>query len=229
MVPERPRRLRVYRIVTWLLDVLLVAPFARRRYRVSALPVAGPLLVAPNHVSVLDPIAVAAAVTRAGRIPRFVVTAEVLRWPVVGPVLRYFDHIALDRGRPTDPRLLAPVRAALRRGECVVLYPEGGVTRAPDYRPGRPLPGLGVLAAELGVPVAPIAQWGAQHVIGRGRLAWRALPPRRAELVVVSLPLLRPDNGFGGVLAARRFAGKVMDAIRAEVEALAGGVTQGPS
>lgn len=104
-----------------------------------------------------------------------------------------------------------------------MLYPEGGVTKADDYRPGRPLPGLGVLAAELGVPVAPVAQWGAQHVLGHGSLAWRSLPPRRAELVVTSLPVLRAEDGATGVLAARRFVGRVMDAIRAEVETLAAG------
>ena len=216
--PGNPRRPRVYRIVTWFID-LVGSLFARRDYRVPPLPAEGPLLVAPNHISWVDPLYLAAALTRAGRTPRFVIMATVLEAPVVGWILRYFDHIGIDRARGTDPALLEPVRAALRRGECVVLYPEGGVTQREDYRPGRPLPGLGVLAAELGVPVLPVAQWGAQYVVGRGRLTWRAWPPQRAEVVVEALPLVPPPEG-SGVLAARRFTGAVLDAVGARVEEL---------
>jgi 1-acyl-sn-glycerol-3-phosphate acyltransferase len=100
-----------------------------------------------------------------------------------------------------------------------VLYPEGGVTQREDYRPGRPLPGLGVLAAELGVPVLPVAQWGAQYVVGRGWLTWRAWPPQRAEVVVEAMPLVPPPEG-SGVLAARRFTAAVLDAVAARVEEL---------
>lgn len=199
-----------------LMDLTMIAPVARRRYLVGPLPPTGPLLVAPNHISWLDPIAVGAAVTRAGRIPRFVIMEEGLRWPLVGAVLRYFDHIPLNRAKATDPTVLDPVRDALRRGECVVFYAEGGVTQRADYLPDRPLPGLGVLAAELGVPVVPLAQWGAQYVLGRGMLAWRRFPPRRAKLVITSLPV-RPPPAEVGVLAARRYAGQLMDAVTVAV------------
>jgi len=83
----RPCRLLVFRLVVTFLDAVL-ALVARRDYRVPALPRTGPLWVAPNHVSLLDPIAVGVAVVRAGRTPRSVVAAEVMARPVVGPVLR---------------------------------------------------------------------------------------------------------------------------------------------
>lgn len=210
-----PRRPRSYRVVTAVIDLVL-ALFARRYYRIPPLPPHGPLLVAPNHVSWTDPLYLAAALTRAGRTPRFMIMESVLRAPVVGAILRYFDHIGLDRARAADPALLEPARLALRRGECVVLYPEGGVTQRDDYLPGRPLPGLGVLAAELGVPVLPVAQWGAQFVLGRGALAWRAFPPRRAGVVVEALPIVTPPAA-AGVLAARRFTGAVLDSVTERV------------
>ena len=214
--PDHPRRVGIFRLTMWLMDLFMIAPVARRRYLVGPLPPTGPLLVAPNHISWFDTIAVGAALTRAGRIPRFVIMEQGLRWPIVGAILRFFDHIPLDRAKATDPTLLDPVRDALRRGECVVFYAEGGVTQREDYLPGRPLPGLGVLAAELCVPVVPVAQWGAQYVLGRGQLAWRRFPPRRAKLVITSLPVMEPPSG-AGVLAARRFTGKVMDAVTAAV------------
>lgn len=202
-----------------LLDLVLGC-FARRDYRIGPVPAHGPLLVAPNHVSAIDPIAVAMSLRRAGRTPRFVITAGVMAHPVLGPVLRYFDHITLDRGRPTDPRLLLPVRAALARGECVVLYPEGAITQDERYRPARALPGLGRLASDTGAPVLPVAQWGAQHVIGRGRLAWQHWPPRRATIRVRAAPLRYADPWLGA-LDARRFVNAVMATLGAEVELLA--------
>ena len=215
--PDRPRRLCAYRIVVTMLDVLL-AVLARRDYRIGQLPASGGLLVAPNHVSLLDPIAVGMAVIRAGRTSRFVVTADVMARPVVGPVLRYFDHIPLDRTRPLDPLVLEPVRRALRRGECVVFYPEGRVTTNPDYRPERGLPGLGRLAIEFGVPVLPVAQWGAQNIVGRGRLTWLGWPPRRAGLTVRGLPLIQPPPGPAATLNSRRLVNDVLAKITADLE-----------
>lgn len=227
--PDRPRRLLIYRVVVGLLDIVLAA-VARRDYRIGQVPSRGALLVAPNHVSMIDPIAVAMAVIRAGRTPRFVITSEVMAWPLVGAVLRYFDHIPLDRSRPLDPALLEPVRRALRRGECVVFYPEGAISKDPDYRPGRGLPGLGRLAVELGVPVLPVAHWGAQHVIGRGQLAWLAVPPRRARVTVRGLPLIEPPPGPAGALNSRRLVNEVMGQLAAEVDRLAQGeLRSGPA
>lgn len=215
--PVRPRRLHVYRMVAGLLDILLAA-VARRDYRIVRLPRRGALLVAPNHVSMVDPIGLAMAVVRAGRTPRFVITADVMARPGVGAVLRYFDHIPLDRTRPLDPAVLEPVRAALRRGECVVFYPEGRVTQDPDYRPGRGLPGLGRVSIEFGVPVLPVAQWGAQHILGRGRLAWLSWPPRRARVTVHGLPLIHPPAEPAGTLNSRRLVNAVQAAVGAEVD-----------
>ena len=215
----RPRRLLAFRLVVTFLDAVL-ALVARRDYRVPALHPTGPLLVAPNHVSLLDPIAVGVAVVRAGRTPRFVVAAEVMARPLVGPVLRYFDHVPLDRSRPLDPAVLEGVRVALRRGECVVFYPEGQVTRDAAYRPGLGLPGLGRLAVEFQAPIVPLTQWGAQHIVGRGALAWRRWPPRRARVTVVGLPPITPPPGPATTLPARRLVNQVMAALTAGVERL---------
>ena len=216
----RPRRLLSYRLVGGLLDLVLAA-FACRRYSIGQLPASGALLVAPNHVSLVDPVGVAMALVRAGRTPRFVVTSEVMALPVVGAVLRFFDHIPLDRSRSRDPAVLDPVRRALRHGECVVVYPEGAISKDPGYRPARGQQGLGRLAIELGVPVLPVAQWGAQHIVGRGRLAWRSWPPRRAWVTVRGLPLMQPPVGPADDLNSRRLVDDVLAHITAELERLA--------
>lgn len=178
---SRPRRVRIYRVVCLGLEWAL-RPVARLRGD-GALPACGGLLLAPNHIGVLDPLLVGAAVVRAGRTPRFVGAAEVFRIPVVGAVLRYFDHLPLNRAAVGGSTLEA-IRVALRAGECVVMYPEGKITRDARYRPGRFLRGVAQLAAETGVPVVPVGQWGAQWVLGRTHPSWLRWPPRRARVGV---------------------------------------------
>ena len=153
---------------------------------------AGPLLVAPNHLSVLDPLVVAFAVRRAGRTPRFVARAGLFRVPVLGGVLRFFDHLPLDRSRSSGAAQLERVAAALRAGECVVLYPEGRVTMADGFALGRGLPGVAWLAARTGAPVVPVGQWGSQDLWHRGRSSVLRWPPRRARVVLRFGPPLAP-------------------------------------
>src|SRR5437879_7899001 len=72
-------------------------------------------------------------------------------------------QIPVERGTG-DP---APVRAALvalRMGECVAVFPEGTVTRNPDFSPMEGKTGIARLAIAAQVPVIPLAIWGSQHV-----------------------------------------------------------------
>ncbi|MGN6686564.1 MAG: lysophospholipid acyltransferase family protein [Actinomycetales bacterium] len=173
-----PRRVGAYRVVCGLIDVVLRL-VCRTRADLSALPRRGPLLVVANHLSVADPLVVAAALNRHGLVPRFVITAGVMRHPLVGPILRYFDHIPLDRDA-RGPGALDAIVAALRRDECVVIYPEGKVAVDVATSPGKAQPGAVTAAAAAGAPVALLAQWGSQDIYHYGSSTLRRVLPRRA-------------------------------------------------
>ncbi len=64
---------------------------------------------------------------------------------------------------------------AVRDGECVVVYPEGTLTRDPDHWPMQGKSGAARIALETGCPVIPVGQWGAQDL----------LPPYSAKLRLV--------------------------------------------
>ena len=51
---------------------------------------------------------------------------------------------------------------AVREGECVVVYPEGTLTRDPDLGRCTGKSGAARIALETGCPVIPVGQWGAQ-------------------------------------------------------------------
>ncbi len=127
-------------------------------------PAEGPLIVAGNHLSYLDPIAHAFFVVRAGRRPRFLAKKELFEHPALGPVLRGVRQIRVDRGSG-DQSPLDDAAGALDAGEIVVVYPEGTTTTtAEDFSPGRGKTGAVRLAMRCGVPILPVATWGGQYV-----------------------------------------------------------------
>jgi 1-acyl-sn-glycerol-3-phosphate acyltransferase len=55
--------------------------------------------------------------------------------------------------------------AAVEAGECVVVYPEGTLTRDPDLWPMVGKSGAARIALATGCPVIPIGQWGAHDLL----------------------------------------------------------------
>lgn len=141
---------------------------------VEKIPETGPVIVAGNHVSYLDPFAHGFFVVRGGRLPRFLAKRELFDHPV-GTVLRGLRQIPVDRGTG-DRTPLEHAERALEGGEVVVIYPEGTTTTTnPDFSPGRGKTGVVRLALATGVPVLPVATWGGQFVwrkSGRQSLAF---------------------------------------------------------
>jgi 1-acyl-sn-glycerol-3-phosphate acyltransferase len=148
--------------------VLVVYPIAsllfRLRYRnADRIPPTGGVLLVANHVSVLDPIACARLVWDSGRVPHFLAKESVFRGPA-GTILRAAGQIPVSRGTTAAGSSLQAAEDALRAGELVVIYPEGSVTRDPDWWPMESRSGVARLALGTDAVVVPVAQWGPQRV-----------------------------------------------------------------
>jgi 1-acyl-sn-glycerol-3-phosphate acyltransferase len=127
------------------------------------IPATGPVIVACNHLSYLDPLTNANAVVKAGRRPRFLAKRELFEIPVVGWAFSGAHQIPVQRGTGDQtPLLLA--EEALERGEAVVIYPEGTVTKREDHLPMEGKTGTVRLSLASGVPIVPLASWGSQTV-----------------------------------------------------------------
>lgn len=136
------------------------------------IPRTGPAIVAANRISYLDPFADGYAVMKAGRRPRFLAKEELFTIPVVGTVIRGARQIPVKRGSG-DPAPLISASEALEAGEAVVIYPEGTVTKNPDFLPMQGKTGAVRLSLMSGVPITPLATWGGQAVwqkSGKGSL-----------------------------------------------------------
>lgn len=150
-----------------LAEAVLIPPFKLwfnwRMEGLDRVPGEGPVLVAANHISYIDPFAHAHFLLRAGRRPRFLAKQELFDVAAMGWALRRLGQIPVRRGTGDRSPLDAAV-AALARGEAVLVYPEGTVTKNPDWSPMEGRTGVARLALRSGVPVLPLAIWGAQHV-----------------------------------------------------------------
>ena len=125
------------------------------------LPAGGPVILAGNHVSLLDgPLLALAASPR--RYVRFLGKAELFRVPVLGWYLARSGSVPLDRRG--DVVAMRAALEILRGGGCLALFPEG--TRSRTGLPGRPRAGVGFLAGLGGAVVVPA------RILNTGAFPW---------------------------------------------------------
>lgn len=178
--------------VFWVLAGLILPPWSLMvRYRFtrdSALPKEGPFILAPNHYSEIDPIAMGAAVWHLGRVPRFMAKASLFKVPVFGALLRRSGQIPVERIGVTRPSTAAnPLGAAsqlITQKSGVIVYPEGTLTRDPNLWPMRGKSGAVRLALESGIPLIPVAHWGTQKLMPRYGKTIRPFPRKTIEVAV---------------------------------------------
>ncbi len=130
------------------------------------LPVTGPMVIAPNHDSVLDGIVLGAAISRE---LRFVAKAELWRSRLLAWVLDGLRAIRIERGR-NDHRALAQVRHALDTGQAVAIFPQGAVRSHRVWHRG-----AARVALVTGAPLVPVRLIGTAQALSRGRIAFPRL------------------------------------------------------
>jgi 1-acyl-sn-glycerol-3-phosphate acyltransferase len=184
-----------------LLTVYPVASLLfRLRYRHGErIPLSGPVLVVANHVSVLDPIACARLVFDNGRIPHFLAKASLFKG-AVGWVLRHAGQIPVARFTAEARGSVSAAQADLAAGNVIVIYPEGSVTRDPDWWPMESRTGVARLALSTQAVVVPVAQWGPQRVHDYHTRQWHLRLRAPADYLVgepIDLSALRADVAAG--------------------------------
>jgi 1-acyl-sn-glycerol-3-phosphate acyltransferase len=172
------------RVVTGLgLRALLAVLMKHEQRGRENLPRTGGVILAPNHLSYADWGAVAVFSYDGGRFPVFLIKSSVFNVKVIGPFLRKLGQLPVYRNRNDAALVLKQAEDALRDGQCVIVYPEGTASRDPDLWPMVGKTGAARLALKTGVPVIPIAQWGAHEVLPYGTTKPRLWPRKRARLV----------------------------------------------
>ncbi|MBL8172220.1 MAG: 1-acyl-sn-glycerol-3-phosphate acyltransferase [Acidobacteria bacterium] len=113
-------------------------------------PTDRPVIVAPNHVSYLDPVWVSLPIKRP---LRYMAWDQMMRLPLLGSLMRAYGAfpVSLEKGDRTALRLSLE---QLRRGGGLVLFPEGARTRDGHLKSFKP--GVIRLALDTNAPIVPV-------------------------------------------------------------------------
>lgn len=174
----------------WRVLAIIVIPFLEivGRYRIVGsvrIPTSGAVIIAPNHVTNIDPLITAYVVWRTGRVPRFLAKASLFRVPVLGAILRGTGQIPVERaGRQREADPLDRASGLVSDGLALLVYPEGTLTRDPELWPMRGKTGAVRLALEYDVPIIPMAHWGAQRILPRYSKRLSLFPRKDVDVLI---------------------------------------------
>ena len=160
------------------------------------MPAEGPVILASNHRSNMDPVLLASAVKRP---VAFMAKAELFVGPL-GWIMRWIGQFPVRRGG-IDREALRRTDAVLARGSMLGLFPEG--TRG-DGRFSAVHPGLAYIVVRQRCPVLPVAIFGTERV--RRRFGW--LPFASPVRIVIGPAIDLPPSA--GDRAGRRAASEVL-------------------
>lgn len=218
---DYPRKLQEPRGWAFALCVAILEPLLRLVTRQrwidgEKIPADGGCVVASNHISYVDPVTFAHFLYGHGRIVRFLAKAAILDLPVVGRVIRSTGQIPVYRLTTDASKAFSAAVTAVEEGKCVVVYPEGTITRDPGLWPMVGKTGAARIALASGAPVIPVAQWGPEQILAPYSKRPRLFP--RKTMVVkagdpVDLDDLRSEKLTPAVL--REATSRIMDAITA--------------
>jgi 1-acyl-sn-glycerol-3-phosphate acyltransferase len=173
-----------------LVRMLFGLLFRLRIEGIEHVPRQGSVIVAPNHVSVLDgPLMVATVGTHRWRATRCLIAAEIFTG-LTGWILRQARQIPIRRGSG-DTGALDEAITAIMGGACAGVFPEGRVSDDADAGLQRIRSGLTRVAVPTGAPVVPVGIWGTQTVWPKAGLDRPALL-RRPRLAIVFGPAIMP-------------------------------------
>jgi 1-acyl-sn-glycerol-3-phosphate acyltransferase len=140
----------------------------RGQENIRNVPADSGLILAINHVSYADVLAMCLFSYKSGRYPVFLAKSTLFEVKGLGRVVRGTGQLPVYRGQSNAALVLRDAERGLRNGACVIFYPEATVTRDPDLWPMVAKTGVARLALATGAPVIPVAQWGAQRILPYG-------------------------------------------------------------
>lgn len=129
------------------------------------IPAEGGCIVVANHISHVDPLLTAHFVYDHGRIPRYLAKSGLFETFFVKTVLSSAQQIPVERLTANAVGAFDAAVKAVNDGECVVVYPEGTLTRDPALWPMTGKSGAARIALATGAPVIPVGHWGAQEML----------------------------------------------------------------
>jgi 1-acyl-sn-glycerol-3-phosphate acyltransferase len=179
-----------YHVVSWLCRTILRGFFGRglRVDPSTEFPKEGPLLVVSNHLSNIDPFLFGGYAPGA----LYCITKrELFSNPFVSWIMAGCNCFPVDRGAADTQAMRTALDALSRRGRLLIFL-EGTRSATPGMR--RAEAGAGFLARRSGARILPVAIWGTEAALGRGRKLPKRVPIRMRYGPMFTLPDRAPGE-----------------------------------
>jgi 1-acyl-sn-glycerol-3-phosphate acyltransferase len=164
----------VYRL-GWLSFRLIFATYFRGRVSgAENVPATGPVILASNHASYIDPPLIGAGLSRD---IHYLARDSLFRQPFLGWALPRVNVVPVDRDG-AGAKGLKQILDRLRGGAAIILFPEG--TRSPDGKLQHARAGIGLTVIKSNAPVVPVRVLGTFEAYGRHQ---KFPQPRRVGVV----------------------------------------------
>jgi 1-acyl-sn-glycerol-3-phosphate acyltransferase len=148
--------------VGWSLFRLMYATYFRWRVlNPERVPMSGPVILASNHASFLDPPLVGSGLKRD---INYLARESLFRFPGIGALLRSWNAVPVDR-EGGGARGLKAILDRLHEGGAIILFPEGTRTRDGKLQPARS--GIGLTVIKSTAPVVPVRVFGTFEAYGK--------------------------------------------------------------
>ncbi|MDB6036449.1 MAG: plsC [Verrucomicrobiales bacterium] len=158
----------------WLLFRLLYRTYFRWQvFNAERVPLTGPVILASNHASFLDPPLAGSGVNRA---INYLARDTLFRYPGIGALLRSWNAVPVDRDGGGASGLKS-ILDRLLAGGAIILFPEG--TRTRDGKLQNAKSGIGLTVIKSSAPVVPVRIFGTFEAYGR-----HLKIPRPARVIV---------------------------------------------
>lgn len=193
---------------------LFTCYFRWRVYNPERVPLTGPVILAPNHASYMDPPLVGAGVRRQ---ISFLARDNIFHVPILAAILRSWEVVPVDRDGGTG-RGLKMILSRLEKGGAIILFPEGTRSRNGELNPARS--GIGLAVIKSTAPVVPSRVFGTHQALGPHMV----LPRPRRVSVKYGRPLffeaLRAEAATCSKQRVKEIYQQVADEIMAQIARL---------
>ncbi len=201
--------------LAWILSRTIYRLYFRVKvFDSKNVPATGPVILAANHGSFLDPPLVGLGLDRD---IHYLARESLFRYPGAGAILRSWNVVPVDRDGDGGSGLKAILNRLLK-GEGILLFPEG--TRTPDGQLQKARSGVGLVVIKTKAPVIPVRVFGTYDAFGRRH--W--LPRPKAVAVKYGRPLdlsaLRAEAASCDKIRLKQLYRQAADDIMAAIAAM---------